>query len=268
MLFSEVLGSVKEQDGAWTAAIPDSWAQGRTSFGGLLAALAVRALRGLVPAAAPLRVLQTTFIAPVPAGTVRIEARVLRSGKSATHAEARIIDQGQVACLVVGIFGTARESAITIELPPPGLAVKPEQALAFPWIEGVTPAFTRNTVMRWATGKLPFMGATEPKTQIYVGFRDEPFAGNGPLGEAQLIGYADIIPSPAISMLRKPAPASSLTWTLEILTDDYGPARDGLWLMDAEVSAGRQGYLSQTATLWSPEWQAFALSRQSVVAFG
>ncbi len=267
MLFSEVLSSVAEQDGAWTAAIPDSWAQGRTSFGGLLSALAVRAMRGLVPTA-PLRVLQTTFIAPVPAGALRIEARVLRSGKSATHVEARIFDQGQIACLVVAIFGTARESVIDIEPQPPQLKVTPEQAIAFPWIEGVTPAFTRNTVMRWATGKLPFMGATEPKTQIYVGFRDEPFAGNGLLGESQLIGYADIIPSPGISLLKKPTAASSLTWTLEILTDDYGPAREGLWLMDAEVTSGRQGYLSQTATLWSPEWKAFALSRQSVVAFG
>jgi hypothetical protein len=37
--------------------------------------------------------------------------------------------------------------------------------------------------------------------------------------------------------------------------------------MDAEVTSGRDGYLSQTATLWSPQWQAVALSRQSVVAF-
>lgn len=267
MLFSEVLNSVKEQDGVWTAAIPDSWAQGRTSFGGLLSALAVRAMRGLVPNG-PLRVLQTIFIAPVPHGAVRIEAKVLRSGKSATHVEARLFDQGQLACLVVAIFGTARESAINIELQPPRPIATPEQSQPFPWVEGVTPAFTRGCEMRWASGRMPFMGATEPKTQIYVGFRDEPFAGNGLLGESQLIGYADIIPSPGISMLRKPVAASSLTWTLEILTDDYGAARPGLWLMDAEVTSGRQGYLSQSATLWSPEWKAFALSRQSVVAFG
>ena len=267
MLFSEVLGSVQEQDGAWTAAIPETWGQGRTSFGGLLSALAVRAMRGLVPGA-PLRVLQTTFIAPVPAGAVRIEAKLLRSGKSASHVEARLYDQGQLACLVVAIFGAARESAINIEPQRPDLGITPGQSRLFPWIEGVTPTFTRCCEMRWATGKMPYMGATEPKTQIYVGFRDEPFAGNGLVGESQLIGYADIIPSPGASMLRKPAPASSLTWTLEILTDDYGPAREGLWLMDAEVTSARQGYLSQTATLWSPEWKAYALSRQSVVAFG
>jgi acyl-CoA thioesterase len=267
MLFSEVLGSVQERDGAWTATVPDSWGQGRTTFGGLLAALGVRAMRGLVPGG-PLRVLQTTFIAPVPPGAVRIDARVLRRGKSATHVEARLYDGEQVACLVVAIFGAARDSAIDIELAPPALEITPEQSRLFPWIEGVTAAFTRHCEMRWATGKMPFQGASEAKTQIYVGLRDEPFAGNGLLGEAQLIAYADIIPSPGISTLRKPAPASSLSWTLEILTDDYGAARPGLWLMDAAVTSARQGYLSQTATLWSPQWRAFALSRQSVVAFG
>jgi hypothetical protein len=60
---------------------------------------------------------------------------------------------------------------------------------------------------------------------------------------------------------------SSLTWTLELLVDDRGPAREGLWLMDAVVESGRDGYLNQTATLWSPEWQPVTLSRQSVVVF-
>ena len=69
-------------------------------------------------------------------------------------------------------------------------------------------------------------------------------------------------------MLKKPAMASSLTWTLELLADRFNAAPDGPWLMDAEVSSGRDGYLSQSAVLWTPQWQAAALSRQSVVAFG
>ena len=135
-------------------------------------------------------------------------------------------------------------------------------------MEGITPRFTRQVEMGWLNGVTIFKGVTDPRTQIYVGFRDEPYAGPGALGEAQLIGYADIIPSPGLSLLKEPAMASSLTWTLELLTDDRGPARDGLWLMDTVVDSGRDGYLNQSATLWSPEGQAVALSRQSVVVFG
>jgi acyl-CoA thioesterase len=121
--------------------------------------------------------------------------------------------------------------------------------------------------MRWVHGVTMFKGAAEPKTQIYVGFRDEPYAGPGALGEAQIIGYADIIPSPGLSLVSQPTIASSLTWTLELLTDDFGPKREGLWLMDAAVESGRDGYLNQSAMLWSPDGQAVALSRQSVVVF-
>lgn len=40
---------------------PEAWTQGRTIFGGLQAALVLRAMRGLVPQAVPLRVLQTSL---------------------------------------------------------------------------------------------------------------------------------------------------------------------------------------------------------------
>ncbi len=266
MLYSQVLDTVRPLNDAWTAEATGNWAQGRTIFGGLQAALAVRAMRYLVPQAVPLRVLQTSFIAPVPPGRLRIEVKVLRSGKSVMHVEARIVDQGQTACLAIGIFGQSRQSAIEVQ-PPKPQAPPVDSAEPMAYIEGVTPPFTRQVTMRWTRGMTLFKGATEPKTQIYVGFRNEPYAGPGALGEAQIIGYADITPSPGISLLNQPAMASSLTWTLELLTDNCGPARDGLWLMDSALDSGRDGYLNQSATLWTPEWQPVALSRQSVAVF-
>src|SRR3546814_13042012 len=76
-------------------------------------------MRGLVPASTPLRTLQATFISPVPGGPLRIVARVLRSGKSATHVEADLYDGGQIACRTLGIFGLPRESVLAIAPPPP-----------------------------------------------------------------------------------------------------------------------------------------------------
>jgi len=267
MRYSQVLDTVRPHDGGWIAEVPASWAQGRTIFGGLQAALAVRAMRDLVPQAVPLRVLQASFIAPIAPGPVRIEANVLRRGKSVTQIEGRVLDQGQTACLLFGVFGEARASALDIKPPrpvlPPAEAAKP-----FTYVEGIAPAFTQHVATRWLGGVSIFQGREEPRTGIYVGFRDEPYAGPGALGEAQIIGYADIVPTPGLSMLKQPTMASSLTWTLELLSDDFGPAREGLWLMDTEVTAGSHGYLNQSATLWSPEGEAVALSRQSVVVFG
>src|ERR1700746_1294275 len=131
MRYSEVLDTVRADNGAWTADIPDSWGQGRTAFGGLLAAWLVRAMRGLVPQAAPLRVLQTTFVAPVAPGRVRIEAQVLRTGKSTTHAEARIKVDGHVGCLGVAVFGLARPSVIDTRPPPPQQVPAPADSCEF-----------------------------------------------------------------------------------------------------------------------------------------
>lgn len=266
MRYSQVLETVRRLNDGWIAVAPDDWLQGRTVFGGLQAALAVRAMRDLVPQEIPLRALQTSFIAPVPPGTLRIVASVLRSGKSVTHVEARIMHEDQTACLLVGIFGKSRPSQVRATLSRPDVPPV-EDATPFGYIEGITPRFTRQVAMSWVGGVSIFKGIAEPKTRTYIGFRDEPFAGPGALGEAQLIGYADIIPTPALSVLSEPAMASSLTWTLELLTDDPGPARDGLWLMDSVVESAGDGYVNQSSTLWSPDGKPVALSRQSVTVF-
>jgi len=244
-----------------SAAIPDEWQQGRTLFGGLQAALALRAMRRLVPTDIPLRTLQASFIAPVPAGVVEIEARVLRVGKSTIHVEARLLEGGQTACLLLGIFGRARESVIRVTQvqSPPQRSIA--DSLEQPYLPGLTPAFTQYLQFRWALNA-PYSGASEARTQVHVRLRDE-----APVGEAQLIALADSIPSPGLSLLKKPAIASSLTWTLELLRNDYDPDPQGFWRMDAELSAAADGYLNQSAVLWSPDGRAIALSRQSVVAF-
>lgn len=265
MRYSEVLDSLRPRADGWSARVSDDWQQGRTLFGGLQAALAVRAMRQLPETAGlPLRVLQTTFVAPVPAGEVKLEARVLRTGKSTVHVEARLLVDGGVGCALLAVFGAARPSRIVLAPPPPPLDPKVPHGAELPYIEGMTPAFTQHLRFQWADGGFPYSGADEARTRIFVALQE-----TGAIGESEVIAYADAIPSPALSTLRKPTVASSLTWTLELLTDRFDTSPpDAPWLMDAEVSAGRDGYLSQSATLWNPLGEAVALSRQSVVVFG
>src|SRR5262245_24114101 len=96
-----------------SADVPEDWMQGRSVFGGLQLALALRAMRALVPAD-PLRTLQATFFAPVRQGTVRVRAEVMRRGKSTMHVEARILDGGATLALAIGVFGVARVSQVAV----------------------------------------------------------------------------------------------------------------------------------------------------------
>lgn len=262
MRMSEVLAAIRPTtDGFW-ASVPDTWTQGRTLFGGMQAALLVRAMRSQLEADIPLRSLQTTFVAPVAPGTVDMRVRILRRGKSATHVEAQILDGAQVACTAVAVFGRSRPSPIAIQPVPPKVAVKPAHAVPWPYVPGVSAAFSRHMEKRYARGSLPFTGGSEARTQVYVRFVDEPR-----MDEALIVALSDAIPTPATSLLQAYAPASSMAWTLEMLDDHPETLPADYFLLDAEVTAARDGYGYQTVTVWSSDGRAVALSRQSTVIF-
>jgi acyl-CoA thioesterase len=264
MKFHEVLATLHSGAGEWTAEISGDWAQGRTTFGGMQVALAARAMRGaLHDPGLPLRSLQATFVGPLAPGRVRLRTELLRTGRSASHVHCGLLQaSGELACTLVGIFGAARPSSFVREIPRPSLAVSPESLPDMQHTPGVMAVFQDHLQVRWAVGTPPYSGYHEPRTVIFARFRER-----GCTGEEALIALADIVPTPVLSMLRAPAPASSLNWTLELLGD---PAAFDLadWsLIDTEVRAGVDGYLSQTSVLWGSTGHAFSVSHQTVAIF-
>jgi len=261
--FTSLLTQTRVEGDALIFNVGEDWTQGRTAFGGIQAAMALTAMRKLVPAHIPLRVLQVTFIGPVAPGDVTVHARVLRTGKSVTHAEARLMSGSDIGCVVVGVFGSARESILNINNTSYPEVPRVDALKNMTLFPGMTPRFLEHCALRWARSTPPFSGASEAHSGIYIRL-DEPVTT-----EAHMAALCDIIPTPALSMLKKVAPASSLTWTLELLRTDYNEtsAEPGWWLMDAEVTSGANGYLSQTALLWDAQRRPIALSRQTVTAF-
>lgn len=262
MLYSDVLRTLRRENGQWAATVPEDWLQGRSVFGGLQTALAVRAMRELVPSAVPLRTVQTTFMAPVPAGRVTLEARVLRTGKSAIHAEARLVDGGQCLCLVVGVFGAARAS--TIQRVPAQAPVDAPAPIEVKFVPGVTPSFTQHCPMRWLRGTPPFTGTAVADHVIEVDLVD----GGATASEAHVIGIADIVPPVALSWLSQVAMGSSMTWTLEFLGAPFAHLPLSRWRIDSTLVAARDGYTSQSVMVWGPGGEPVALSRQAMVVFG
>ena len=274
--FSEALDSPRRDaagDG-WELVIPRSWSNGRTVFGGLQVALSVRAMRGVLHevlgagrgevADLPLRSLQTTFVAPVAAGApVALRAEFLRSGRSATHARCDLLQDGKVACTTVAIFGAARPSRITLDIPQPEANVDPDGLPEMPCIPGITPEFMQHLQLRWAVGRVPYSGHDEPHSTIFARLLD-PGCSN----EDALIALADSIPTPALSMLDRPAPATSINWMLELIGDPRLLDRNGWCTIGTDVRAGADGYLSQTSVLWGPGGHTFSVSHQSVAIFG
>ncbi len=260
MDFSALLDAMTDRAGVWTAAVDDTWLQGRSVFGGLQAAIAVKAMRALVAPDVPLRTLQVTFAAPIPAGEVMARASVLRQGKSATQVEARLGRGSESQCVALGVFGASRASSVRV-LPkaPPPPAGKP---IEFHFVAGVTPNFTRYLPMRWLAGTPPFTNNPSTRAVIEVNMQDP-----GPFSEAHLLAVADAPPPVTLSMLGKPALGSSMTWTMEFLAQDLDRQPLTGWRLDVDVVAARDGYTSQSVMVWTPSGELGAISRQSMVVF-
>jgi len=260
MNFTEVMSTLTPADEGWRAEVDESWLQGRSLFGGLQAALAIQAMRAQVPAALPLRALQTTFVAPVPAGPVRVRARVLRIGSNTVHAEARLVDGDDTLCAALGVFGRPRASVLRVAPPPP--APVGSGGVTFVYQPGVFPAFTQHFDVRWLRGDPPFSGGTLIEQSLRIGLRDV-----GPVHEGHVAALADFIPPIALSLLHAPTPGSSLTWMLEFLGDAAAEPLEG-WRVEARLDAAVDGYTSQAVRLFAPSGAPAALSRQSMVVFG
>lgn len=257
---SALVSRIHSEEGAATLDVPDDWLQGRTLFGGLQAVVGVAAMRTLAPEA-PLRSLQVTFLAPVPGGPVRAVARTLRSGKSTTHVEARLVDGDSTLALMVGIFGLPRTSAVTLRPTQPAAAAA--EALELPWVPGVTPNFTQHFKARWLAGGPPWSDVSEPENVIELAMRD-----TGNATEHHVLAMADFIPPIALSYLKAPVPAASLNWMLELVAEDLGSLPLDGWRIDAQMTVANAGYVNQSLTLWGPGGVPVALGRQTMVVFG
>ncbi len=264
MIFSELLDAVRETP--QSVCIPASWAQGRSCFGGLIAALQFEAMRAKVPADRPIRSLAICFVGP-PAIDVPIsfEVEILREGKAVSQVLGRAVQNGETVTLVQGSFGAPRESMIAVaaDSAPEFKAV--DEVPEFPFIAGVMPEYLRHIDLRWALGGLPYSNTPSPAIGGYARLRD---AKEEKLTEAHLLALVDTWPPAVLPHLSKPAPGSSLTWTIEFVqplpemtTRDWTQYR-------ALIEHARDGYGHVAAGLWSPKGELVAISRQTVTVFG
>jgi acyl-CoA thioesterase len=264
MRFYDLLDAVRQNP--QQLSIPAEWAQGRASFGGLVAALQYEAMRAKVPADRPVRSLAITFVGPVePDVPVSFEVDVLREGKAVSQVLGRAMQNGQVVTLVQGSFGASRASEVSVEAQPAPEMKHWEQCQELPYIKGVTPEFMRHLAMRWSIGGLPFTGNQSREMGGWVRLRGD--VKEEPLTEAHILTLVDAWPPALLPHLRKPAAGSTLTWTIEFVQPLLELSTLDWCKYCVHIEHARDGYGHAAAALWSPEGRLIALSRQTVTIF-
>lgn len=192
---TEILAAFAPSESGYRATIDDTWAQGRTIFGGLIAACANHAIRQHVPADRPLRALQVVFIGPNTPGPVEFEPNVMRAGKAVTLASCLAKSGGSVSMTATAMYGSARESTLNLLPAAEDIGIGPEALQDVPQRSGL-PSFTKHYHQRWARGAAPFSASLESRMSVYVRYREPGVRTT----ETHALALMDAIPSPALAM--------------------------------------------------------------------
>ena len=251
----QAIDALEPIDGGWRGAVPDNWLQGRTAYGGFSTALALVAAQRSDEELPPLRSAQVAFIGPL-AGPIAIRAQRLRRGRNAAFVQADVESEAGLGLRATFVF--MRDVASSVDhatgraplFPPPG-----PDTQTFNGIKQV--AFTRNFEL---VDQREGVGPTEWLRWVRLVDRD----GIDPA--VALVAVADCLPPAALKLIGGPAPVSSMTWLLNLLTP-APTTRDGWWLLRADTDHARAGSSSQAMAIWNTEGTPIAQQMQSVAIF-
>ena len=265
MSFASLLQPLQQKAGAQqTLMIPPNWGQGRAAYGGLVAAFLQSHLDAEQSEGRPLRAAQIALIGPATVGEAQIESQLLRTGKSALQADARLLQNGAVVATLQATYGADRSSQLSEPAPQQPSMKAPEDCPALPYIAGLMPEFTQHFDMRWSEGGLPFSGHESGNMKGWIRFREGEAIDLNP---AWVLALVDAWPPAVVARCSGPANLSTMTWAV-----GYRPIKEtidaqGWWAYQADTISCGEGYAHIRSTLWSPAGEVVALSQQTVAVF-
>ncbi len=260
--FGDVLENLERDGEAFVIDAPEDWAQGRTLYGGMTAALAHEAVCRTLGDLGPLRSAQFTFIGPA-SGRLRFDTALLRRGRSSAIVACDCFNADGPAARALFVFGAARDSKVAHNyLPMPDVA-RPEALASFRKEGGSAPrGFWNNFETRLASGGRLF-NVDEPRPEFSVWTRFLDLGAADPM--TALLAVADCLPPAAMVHFPAPAPISTMTWTVDVLA--HPQALDEWVLLHASSEHAGDGYSMQSMVMWSADGAPLAVGRQTVAIF-
>ncbi len=258
----DVLSAAEAQGDCLSYPIPQNWKQGRTTFGGFSSALMLSTVYNRHKDLPPLRSALVNFTAPI-SDPPLVKTEILREGRNVKTISARAEIGGIVAAQATFSFGRAQDSHVAFDCPAkPADAPEMTEYYFPPDLPRPPIPFLTNFDVRKVEGELPFMGADRGYLRLWARHND-PRMWNRTEG---LIAIADLPPPAIYPTLKKPEPNSSMNWIFNVLSEDI-QTRDGWFLLEHQLTAGRDGYSSQVMRVWNTEGDLIVDGMQSVIIF-
>ena len=262
--FSELIESISpdgsnENGQTWSVNIPDNWMQGRTTYGGLSAALCLQTALLDNPDLVPIRSAQINFIGPA-GGKVTMQSKILRQGKSVCYIEALMFGEKGLATHAVFCFGAVRKSRLNDSYTSIPQVPNHEDSTSF-FQEGKAALFTSNFETKLSKGDPPLTGSSE--NEFYLWCRHNDPAANTMVA---LLGIADMPPPAVLPKFKEFAPISTMTWMVNFLIDKP-QTEDGWWLLRSGAEHAVDGYSSQDMQVWNSSKELVISGRQNIAIF-
>jgi acyl-CoA thioesterase len=246
--------------GRYTADLSESWNLRPLPQGGIVTAIAVRAMEEeLGHDEQRPRTLHTTFAAQVAHGALEIEVEVLRSGRSMSQVRAEVRNAGQPrGHLTTCIFGSPRTGFSFTELAPPSEIRPPQDCRSYrdpppADIEQFVPmAFWTELVEgrhllghQWWDDYVPEVA----ERAMWYRFDESPRLDDGRLDPLALVVLADTMPGAVgerVGRQERPWFAPSIDLTVHLLDD----CRSDWVLAHNRARYAGDGYASAEMALW------------------
>jgi acyl-CoA thioesterase len=228
--------------------------------GGVLAAIAARAMAAELGTGQPLRSFHGLFASPVPVGDVDIDVEVIRAGRSISQVEATVCAPGSSSGFsALAAFGHQRPGFHYTELAMPDVP-PPEECVSFrdppPPEAGLpdSPSFPFwNEVLegRPALGHAPWDPSERGAAEVATWFRFEqpPTDGEGGIDPLALLVAADMMPSAVFEKVG----TAELGWfapSVDLTVHLMGVPSGGWILNHNRAHYADDGYASAECALW------------------
>lgn len=251
---------VEGASGRFAGRVPDDWMQGRAAFGGLLTTGCVRLAARQEPDRA-IRTVEARFFEPVGVGALEARVEVLRAGRSVAHVQVEVWQEARRCMRAVVCLAAPRPSDLEVPAPTaPDPAGGPTARSELPYVPGLMPVFTQHTDMRFLSG-MPYSGAKDAVIDGWCRFRV------GASGLAAVVGLVDVWPAPLLARTTRPAPASTVHWSLHLYCDDPDLDATAWYRYRARTLRAGDGMSTFEASLWDADGRPICWSEQLAAVF-
>lgn len=249
-------------DGRYQATIGPEWVLAMVPQGGLIAAVAARAMAAELQTDQPLRSIHGVFASPVPHGQVVADVRVLRRGRSVSQAEVTVRAPDAAAGFsALAVFGGDRPGFAFTELAFPEV---PDADDCRSWREPPPPESGFVDAKQWqfweevlegrgAIGHAPWedVPRTSAECASWFRFDDPPTTPDGRMDQLALLVMADVMPGSVFERIG-PTEERWFAPSVDLSVHLFGHATPGWILAHAKAHHAGDGYASAEMALWDP----------------